>query len=665
MVAKCPASQCDETGVRSSVQESALSCLHELSSVLWRTRSLQNGLDQALSLAIELVGAEKGNIQLLDAERDVLTIAAQQGFDEEFLEVFREVSAADGSACGRALRDVERIIIEDVETDPDFADFRWIARSSRFRSVQSTPLIGREGNPLGMISTHWRSVHRPTDADLLALDLSARQICDFVERCRADELLRERDRASRQLAAIVESSDDAIVSKDLSGTISSWNAGAERLFGYSAEEAIGNPITTIIPSDRQHEEPYILDRIGRGEGIDHYETIRRRKDGTLVDVSLTVSPVKDGQGRIIGASKIARDISERRRAESQRDLLIAELSHRVKNTLATVISIARQSFRNVTSLDEARASFEKRLQALAHTHSRLADSHWSGVALHDVFDDELSPYRNRSGTNVIVLGPAISVKPRHALSLGMAIHELATNAAKYGALSAEGGTVAVEWSANSGHDQLQIRWTETGGPPVKVPDTRGFGRLLLERALAADLGGDVQMDFAATGLRCAIRLPLATCIVDAASEFGSTRKRSRSAGPWQAHLPPLAEQDRSQLCILLVEDEFLLANTLADDLISAGYAVVGPFAALAQAKDGSQKEHIDLAILDINLGEEKVYPLADELIERKMPFILLTGYGPNDLPEQFKHSPRLAKPYNASKLLSAIEQIVRRASAHF
>ena len=658
MVAKRPASRCDQTGVRSSVQESALRRLHELSSVLWRTRSLQKGLDQALLLAIELVGAEKGNIQLLDAEREVLTIEAQQGFDQEFLEVFREVSAADGSACGRALRDVERIVIEDVETDPDFADFRWVARSSGFRSVQSTPLIGREGNPLGMISTHWRSVHRPTDADLLALDLSARQICDFVERCRADERL-------RQLAAIVESSDDAIVSKDLSGTITSWNAGAGQLFGYSAEEAIGNPITMIIPSDRQHEEPHILDRIGRGEGIDHYETIRRRKDGTLVDVSLTVSPVKDGQGSIIGASKIARDISERRRAENQRDLLIAELSHRVKNTLATVLSIARQSFRNVTSFDEARASFEKRLQALAHTHSRLADSHWSGVALHDVFDDELSPYRNGSGTNVLVLGPAISVKPRHALSLGMAIHELATNAAKYGALSAEGGVVAVEWSADSKHGQLQIRWAETGGPPVKVPDTRGFGRLLLERALAADLGGDVQMDFAATGLRCAIRLPLATCIVDAASEFGSPRKRSRSAGQRQAHLLPLAEQDRSQLCILLVEDEFLLANTLADDLISAGYTVVGPFAALAQAKDRSQKEHFDLAILDVNLGGEKVYPLADELVERKMPFILLTGYGPNDLPEQFKHSPRLAKPYDASKLLRAVEQIGRRASAHF
>jgi PAS domain S-box-containing protein len=156
-------------------------------------------------------------------------------------------------------------------------------------------------------------------------------------------LLRENERASRRLAAIVESSDDAIVSKDLSGITMSWNAGAERMFGYLAEEAIGQSIMMIIPPDRQDEEPRILDRVRRGEKIEHYETIRRRKDGTLIDVSLAVSPVKDRNGKIVGASKIARDISERRLAENHRELLVAELSHRVKNALATVMSVARHS----------------------------------------------------------------------------------------------------------------------------------------------------------------------------------------------------------------------------------------------------------------------------------------------------------------------------------
>jgi PAS domain S-box-containing protein len=587
----------------------------------------------------------------------VLTITAQLGFREEFLEFFREVSAVDGSACGRALRHAERIVIEDVEIDPDFAEYRSIARASGFRSVQSTPLIGRDGNPLGMISTHWPDVHRPDEIELLALNLCARQICDFVERCRADELLREKERASRRLAAIVESSDDAIVSKNLSGIITSWNAGAERLFGYVAEEVLGQSITMLIPPDRQDEEPHILDRIRRGEKIEHYETTRRRKDGTLIDVSLTVSPVKDRHGKIVGASKIARDISEKRLAEKQRELLVAELSHRVKNTLATVMSVARHSFRPGTTLDEAREAFEKRLQALANNHNRLADAFWSGVALNDIVADELSPYRNKAGSNVSISGPRVIVKARHALSLGMAIHELATNAAKYGALSTDGGTVSAEWEFDSERDELHILWTEIGGPPTRAPDKQGFGRLLLERALATDLGGDVQLDFDSSGLKCAISIPLTGPVVERSVGSESAREDLQPTAPRLRHLASSLERDRSQFRVLVVEDEFLLASMLTDDLSSAGFTVVGPFTALEPALSGSQEEQIDLAILDVNLGQEKVYPLADQLVERKLPFILLTGYGTNDLPERFRRSPRVAKPYDASTLLRAIEDL--------
>src|SRR3984885_6064439 len=158
---------------------------------------------------------------------------------------------------------------------------------------------------------------------------------------------------AQHLAAIVESSDDAIISKDLNGIIQTWNRGAERVFGYTADEVIGKPVTILMPADRLDEEPGILARIRRGERIDHYETVRQRKDGSLIDISLTVSPMRNGSGEIVAASKIARDISEQKRAESQRALLTAELNHRVKNTLATVISIARQSFAGV-EVGEAR-----------------------------------------------------------------------------------------------------------------------------------------------------------------------------------------------------------------------------------------------------------------------------------------------------------------------
>jgi PAS domain S-box-containing protein len=315
-----------------------------------------------------------------------------------------------------------------------------------------------------------------------------------------------RNTAERHLAAIVESSDDAIVSKDLDGIIISWNKSAEQLFGYTADEIVGKSILTLIPPHLQHEEPGILSRIRAGDRIDHYETVRQRKDGTLFDVSLTVSPVRDQNGRIVAASKIARDISESKRIAAQRDLLIAELNHRVKNTLATVVAISHQSFVKGRSSEESHRSFERRLRALAQTHGRLAEANWAGVSLEMLVADETAPYRDERG-DVRLAGPHIQLNPKSAVSLGMAFHELTTNAAKYGALSTKHGNLEVTWSIATDRE-LRIRWQESGGPEVQAPERSGFGRLLLERALGSDLDAEVQLKFAPAGLECIITFPL-------------------------------------------------------------------------------------------------------------------------------------------------------------
>jgi PAS domain S-box-containing protein len=183
--------------------------------------------------------------------------------------------------------------------------------------------------------------------------------------------LEQRRRAeldTRRLAAIVESSDDAILAKDLEGVITSWNQGAERLFGYTSDEVVGKPVTILIPEDRHDEEPTILARIRRGEHIDHYETIRQRKDGSLVEISLTVSPIKSSDGRIIGASKIARDITERRRAQEQQQLLLREMNHRVKNLFTLAGSLVSLSARSATTPGELASTVGARLAALARAH---------------------------------------------------------------------------------------------------------------------------------------------------------------------------------------------------------------------------------------------------------------------------------------------------------
>ncbi len=597
------------------------------------------------------------------------------------------------------------------------------------------PLKNDAGRVLGALSCFYEAA----DGKIPEADRGEQAHCGVAEQ------------TANRLAAIVESSDDAIISKDINGIVASWNAGAERLFGYTPEEMIGKPITLLIPEDFENEEPQILARIRRGERVEHFETVRRRKDGSLVDLSLSISPVRDGNGNIIGASKIARDIgdrkrseavltkhaeeqaalyeftaaihrakslpeiygagieaimralncdrasillldesqvmrfvawhrlsdnyrkaveghspwppgdkdpqpivlgdvsasdmpaplnaiiryegvaalsfiplvsngrligkfmtyydrphdftasenslaltiarqfasglerqrseqelrekeerlrlatragkigvwdwdvsknrlnwteslfamhgiepedftgtfegfyelihpqdrvhvqrtleaslktgaplelesrivkpngeiawlytnasavrgergaarllgatldiTERKKAEAERDLLVAELSHRVKNTLATVISIAQQSFSRGPSIEEARHSFSGRIRALAQTHSRLAEGNWAGVSFEAMLKDELAPYAREDGGNIRLSGPAVSVNVKCAVVLGMAVHELVTNAAKYGALSDKTGIVSVDWRLAPGKE-LQISWAE-------------------------------------------------------------------------------------------------------------------------------------------------------------------------------------------------------------
>ena len=200
------------------------------------------------------------------------------------------------------------------------------------------------------------------------------------------------DVQAQRLASIVESSEDAIISKDLNGIITSWNGGAERLFGYSSEEVIGKPITILIPADRIDEEPEIIERVRRGERVDHYDTVRRRKDGSLFDISLTVSPLKDADGSIVGASKIARDITERKRAQQQQKLLVREMKHRIKNSLATVQAIATQTLNRHA---EERDAFIARLHALGNAHDLLTSETWQTAPLHSIVTQALKPFQEQ------------------------------------------------------------------------------------------------------------------------------------------------------------------------------------------------------------------------------------------------------------------------------
>lgn len=309
--------------------------------------------------------------------------------------------------------------------------------------------------------------------------------------------------ATQRIASIVDSSHDAIVGKNLNGVITTWNPGATRLFGYTAEEIIGKSVSILIPPDREHEERTILDRIGRGERIEHYETIRRRKDGSLVEISLTVSPIRNAEGRVIGASKIARDISERKQKEDRIALLAGEVDHRSKNLLTLVQATVHLA--QGETPDALRASIKGRVSALANAHALLALSRWVGADIRNLINGELLPYCSVDQTRAEIVGPNLLLKPKAAQSLALCLHELTTNAVKYGALSENAGRIRIEWSL-AAEGRLVILWTEIGGPSVERPSRRGFGTRLVEQIVQGELKGKVRFDWHADGLVCELTL---------------------------------------------------------------------------------------------------------------------------------------------------------------
>jgi two-component sensor histidine kinase len=222
--------------------------------------------------------------------------------------------------------------------------------------------------------------------------------------------------------------------------------------------------------------------------------------------------VRDEDGRILRSRGVVMDITERKRWEEHQQLLINELNHRVKNTLATVQSVASQTLRNADSMEDARSALEARLFALSRAHDVLTRENWEGAGLTEIVRVALAPYRHERENRLHAQGPDIRLSPRMAMAIAMALQELATNAVKYGALSNAVGQVRIAWTLRQveGRSRLHLEWIESGGPAVKPPARRGFGTRLIERSLAQDLGGHVTVDFLEPGLSCRVDAPLAS-----------------------------------------------------------------------------------------------------------------------------------------------------------
>ena len=317
------------------------------------------------------------------------------------------------------------------------------------------------------------------------------------------EDLRSAELAQYWLSAIIESADDAVISKTLEGIITSWNKAAERIFGYTADEVIGKPVTILIPADHENEEPAILARLRAGDRIEHYETVRVRKDGRLIDISLTVSPIKGPNGQIVGASKIARDITVAKENERRIKLLMREVNHRVKNQFAVILSMIRETGKHATTIAEFDTQIRNRIMALSQSQDLLVDGDWRGADLADLVSNQIRPFA--AERRITISGEPVLLSTMAVQNLGMAFHELATNSAKHGALSSDLGTVEIGWTAS---DRFRLTWKETNGPTVGKASRKGFGRIVLERVAPLALNGVGHLSFQPDGVTWTLDAPL-------------------------------------------------------------------------------------------------------------------------------------------------------------
>jgi PAS domain S-box-containing protein len=321
-------------------------------------------------------------------------------------------------------------------------------------------------------------------------------------------LIRVLEQKLKWLASIVEHSDDAIVSTNLDGIIATWNKSAERGFGHLSEEVIGTPITILIPPERHHEKDAILERIRRGDRTNHFETICRRSDGHLIHVSMTMSPMRDADGMVVGVSRITRDITERKEREEREHLLMREVNHRAKNMLSVVDVIARQTA--TRDPEHFVDCFSERIQALSANQDLLIKNAWHGVEIEDLVRAQLAPFADLIGSRIAVCGPELRLNAAAAQAIGLALHELSTNAGKYGALSTNTGHVDVFWDAAD--DTFTMGWVEREGPPVSAPQRRGFGTTVMEAMTERSVGGAVDLDYAPSGLVWRLTCPAANAL---------------------------------------------------------------------------------------------------------------------------------------------------------
>jgi len=344
---------------------------------------------------------------------------------------------------------------------------------------------------------------------------------------------------------------------------------------------------------------------------------------------------------------------ERRRASERQELLIAELNHRVRNILALIRGLVRQSLDPDIDTRNTIALLEGRIESLARAHDQITQDNWSAAPLARLIETEAAAYLGGKSARLVTQGPPLLLHPNAFSTLALVFHELVTNSAKYGALS-DGGSVHVSWRRD-GEDDLQIEWRERGGPAVQPPRRQGFGTTIIQRSIPYDLGGRAEVRYPLTGLEADF------CVPARHVAAGEDARQPVPATPVEAAPGEAAEQQVLSGAALLVEDSLIIAMDAEDILARLGAPRVVTAGSIAQALEEIANDRFEIAVLDVNLGAETSLPVADALRAARVPYVFATGYGEQlQLPPEHADAQVIQKPYTLVSLAQALSRTLRR-----
>jgi PAS domain S-box-containing protein len=417
-----------------------------------------------------------------------------------------------------------------------------------------------------------------------------------------------------------------------------WDEGQHRIFGVDPQnfKITVESIRALIHPEDWISLTEVAREMSRGARTQQIEFRVVRPNGEVRWCIGTAAASVDEKGKLARINGVTIDITDRKEADERQVLLAREVDHRARNTLAVIQSIIRLT--RAKSVDDYVHAVEGRIKALARAHTLLSDSRWRGADLATLVAEELAPYR--AGDKIRCGGPDVSLQPATAQGLALALHELATNAAKHGALSSPAGKVTLEWELES--EALTMRWSEAGGPAVTEPSSHSFGLKVIAASIEQQLGGKAAFEWASTGLQCQMMIPR--------SELAKSRVFSPLLVANGGRGAVVGAMHGGKSRVLLVEDEALVAMMIQETLHEFGYQVVGPLNTASEALAAAREGHFDAAVLDINLGDGLVYTVAEILGVRGVPFVFVTGYDADSVDPRFSEVPILQKPIERDML---------------